>query len=359
MPKIIGNIEVYMGPTQLGAPDNLQNVIVKFIDAAQTSLLIAVQELDSRPIANAIIRAKRRNVQVKLVLEADYLLEKKPRPDPFLPAGEFEPNRILQDAILRSSIFVRSDFNPDIFHQKFMVRDNKSLLTGSANFTRTDTSKNLNHIVIIHDGLIARAYKREYDEIRQGHFGKLDEGHDPAPAEVLVSNIRVKPLFAPDHSPEMEIMKQIAKAKRRVDFAIFTFASSSGIDDQMILVQHAGISVRGAMFTSQANQVWAATHDLAQAGISLFLVPGPDLPDPKPRKLHHKLMVIDEQLIIAGSFNYTKPATQLNDENIVIIGDLDSTDADSIQKQKELAGFALAEIDRMITDFGADFDPNE
>ena len=162
-----------------------------------------------------------------------------------------------------------------------MVRDNKSLLTGSANFTRTDTSKNLNHIVIIHDGLIARTYKREYEEIQQGHFGKLDEGHDSAPAEVQVSNIRVKPLFAPDHSPEMEIMKQISKAKRRIDFAIFTFASSSGIDDQLILAQQAGRAVRGAMFTSQANQVWAATHDLAQAGISLFLVPGPDLPDPK------------------------------------------------------------------------------
>jgi phosphatidylserine/phosphatidylglycerophosphate/cardiolipin synthase-like enzyme len=358
MPKVIGNIEVYMGPAQLGAPDNLQDVIVNFIDGAQTSLLIAVQELDSRPIADAIIRAKQRNVQVKLVLEADYLLEKESLADPFISAGEFEPNRILQAAILRSSIYVRSDFNPDIFHQKFIVRDNKSLLTGSANFTDTDTSKNLNHIVIIHDGLVARTYKREYDEILQGHFGKLDEGHDPAPVEVPVSNIRVKPLFAPDHNPEMEIMKQIAKAKHRVDFAIFTFASSSGIDDQLILAQRAGISIRGVMFTSQANQSWAATNALAEAGISLFLVPRPGLTGHKPRKLHHKLMVIDEQLIIAGSFNYTKPATQLNDENIVILGDLDTTDMDSIQKQKELAGFALVEIDRMITKFGVAFDPN-
>ena len=63
-------------------------------------------------------------------------------------------------------------------------------------------------------------------------------------------------------------------------------------------------------------------------------------------------MVIDEQLIIAGSFNYTGPATQLNDENIIILGDLDSTDQASIQKQKELAGYALAEIDRIIAAFG-------
>lgn len=48
-------------------------------------------------------------------------------------------------------------------------------------------------------------------------------------------------------------------------------------------------------------------------------------------------MVIDDQLITAGSFNYSGLANQLNDENILIIGDLDSTDPDSINKQKELA----------------------
>jgi len=310
-----------------------------------------VQELDSRPIAEAVIRAKQRNVLVKVVLEADYLVEKTAQQNPFLAEGENEANRLLQDAILRSSIFLRSDFNPDIFHQKFIVRDNQSLLTGSTNFTDTDTSANLNNIIVIHDGDIARIYKREYDEILQGHFGILDEGHDPTPPEVPVSNVRIKALFAPDHNPEMEIMKQIAKARNRVDFAIFTFASSSGIDDQFILARNAGIAIRGALFTSQANQVWSATPNLENAGVSLFFIPRPGLPEPRPRKMHHKLMVIDEQLIITGSFNYTHPANFLNDENLIIIGDLDSTDPDSIAKQRELAGFALAEIDRMIGQF--------
>ena len=63
-------------------------------------------------------------------------------------------------------------------------------------------------------------------------------------------------------------------------------------------------------------------------------------------------MVIDEQLIVAGSFNYTGPANKVNDENIIIIGDLGSKDQDSIQKQKGLAKYALDEIDRMISSFG-------
>lgn len=352
MPKVIGNIEIFMGPHQLGGPDNLLDVIVNFIDGAEKRLFIAVQELDSPPIAEAIVRAKQRKVLVKLVLEADYLRERIALANPFQIGGENEVNRVLHDAILRANINVHSDYNQDIFHQKFMVRDSKSILTGSTNFTVTDTTANLNHIVIVHDETVAKNYDREYTEIQQGHFGKLNEGHDPRPAEVMVSDVRVKILFAPDHNPEMEIMKQIAKAKRRVDFAIFTFASSSGIDDQLILAKHAGISIRGALFKSQANQSWAATEALENAGLSLFFIPRSGLPKPAPRKLHHKLMVVDEQLIIAGSFNYTGPATQLNDENIIILGDLDSTDQDSIQKQKELAGYALSEIDRIITAFG-------
>jgi phosphatidylserine/phosphatidylglycerophosphate/cardiolipin synthase-like enzyme len=354
MPEKVGNIEIYMGPHQVGADDDLEKTIVDFIDGAQKRLFIAVQELDSRPIAEAIIRARRdRKVLVKLVLEADYLRAKRAHQDPFAASGSHEPNRILHDAILRSNIKVNSDFNASIFHQKFIIRDSQSVLTGSTNFTDTGTSGNLNHIVIVHDDDIARIYNREFTEIQQGHFGKLNEGHDKRPDEVMVSNVRVKILFAPDHNPEMEIMKQIAKAQSRVDFAIFTFAESSGIDDQLVFAKQAGIQVRGALFTMQANQDWSAKDILKNAGLDLFLVPGSDISGPKPNKLHHKIMVIDQKLIIAGSFNYTEPANRLNDENIIIIGDLDAADPDSVKKQKTLAGYALKEIDRIIDSFGS------
>ncbi len=71
------------------------------------------------------------------------------------------------------------------------------------------------------------------------------------------------------------------------------------------------------------------------------------------RKLHHKLMVIDGQVVIGGSFNYTGHANRLNDENIFMFGNLKpghsqaSTDA-----QRGLAGYALKEIDRIVRDYG-------
>ena len=355
MPEKIGiNIELYMGPKEVGGPDNLLDPIIKFIDGAQKRLLIAVQELDTEPIAQAIVRAKQRGVLVKVVLEADYLIAKRAREHPFKPGGSHEINRTLHNAILRAKIKVNSDFNPKIFHQKFMIRDRESVLTGSTNFTETGTTKNLNHIIIIHDKGIAKIYEKEYKEIQQGHFGKLNEGHDETPKEVMVSNVRVKTLFAPDHNPEMEIMKQIAKAKKRVDFAIFTFSKSSGIDDQLSMANKAGIKIRGALHVSQANQKWSAKGTLRGAEIELYLVPKTNLASgvPKLGKLHHKLMVIDEQLVIGGSFNYTGPANKTNDENILIIGDLETENEQSKKRQKIFAAYALKEIDRIIAVYG-------
>jgi phosphatidylserine/phosphatidylglycerophosphate/cardiolipin synthase-like enzyme len=54
--------------------------------------------------------------------------------------------------------------------------------------------------------------------------------------------------------------------------------------------------------------------------------------------------------VIAGSFNYTAPATTLNDENIIVLGDLEENDPVAEAAQRQLAVFALAEFERIIAD---------
>ena len=352
MPVAVGNISIFMGPHTLGAPDDLEKAIVSFISQAEKRLDVAVQELESLPVAKALLDARARGVRVRLVLEGDYLSVKRRRDEPFQPGGDNEANRHIHAALLRGRVEVRSDYNPKIFHQKFIVRDiNKgktALLTGSTNFTPTGTHQNLNHVVVVSGKSMAKVYGQEFEEIWNGTFGTARLRHDPKPRQPRISGLRLKALFAPDHSPEMEIMKQMLKAKERVDFAIFTFSQSSGIDDTMIAMQRAGVvKIRGIIDKGQSRD-WAATNPLKAAGVELYVAPtGGGL-----NKLHHKLMVIDGQLIIAGSFNYTGPANRLNDENIIILGDLHETRQSSVARQKKLGKYALDEIDRMIHRFG-------
>jgi phosphatidylserine/phosphatidylglycerophosphate/cardiolipin synthase-like enzyme len=368
-----GKIEAYVGPRELGAADDLEQVIVDFIAGARDSLDVAVQELDNEPIAQALIDARWRGVSVRVFLEQDYLLAKKL--PTFKAAGdeseeearrraqweelrrppERKTNRDIAAALLRCNIDVKADYNPAIFHQKFAIRDYRgssrptsALLSGSANWTDTDCHRNLNHTLVLRNPKVCAEYQREFEEIRSGNFGRRQHGE--VPKAFNIGGIPVKVLFAPDHTPELEIMKQMLKATKRVDFAIFTFAGSSGIDDAMLMLNRAKIEVKGALDPGQARQSWSAGRWLHEAGIELAL----------PRreqafgKLHHKLMTIDDAIVVAGSFNYTSDANEYNDENIFVLGspypelppkeggppDLDAC--------AELTGYFRDEIERIV-----------
>lgn len=73
-------IEAFVGPRALGAADDLEAEIVRFIDAAEDSVDVAVQELDSAPIAEALIRKRLARKSVRLVLNHSYLMEDEPPP---------------------------------------------------------------------------------------------------------------------------------------------------------------------------------------------------------------------------------------------------------------------------------------
>jgi len=374
-------IEAYCGPREVGGPDDLEAVIINFINEAQKSLKIAVQELDSEAIAQAIIDAKWRGVSVQMFLEQDYLIAErvglKDRVSAEYDAEEDKIdrqwkehadnvhgiNREIFAALLRNGIDVKADYNPDIFHQKFIIRDYSTkntepppaVLTGSTNFTWTGTHKNLNHIVIFHDKSVAYRYNQEFSQIRKGMFGQGDATRGSTkPSVYNVGGVPVRILFSPDNVPELELVKQMLKADHRIDFAIFTFSGSSAIDDAMVMVNRAGVKIRGVLESKQANQKWSAREWLQRSGIEFYY---PDDRDDvfkdKLGKLHHKLMVIDDKIIVGGSMNYTGPANDFNDENIFVIGspyNLSEKDGGPVNHTHlaELSAFFRHEINRII-----------
>lgn len=375
-----GKIEAYVGPTELKAADDLEQVIVDFIAGARSSLDIAVQELDSEPIAQAILDARWRGVDVDLFLEQDYLRSALPgkKSSPTLPEPklgetpeqallrvqwledetELRENRRILAALLRSDVEVKGDFNPEIFHQKFILRDyrgrkattpgNPALLSGSANFTLTDTHRNLNHVFVFRSAHVCRQYEIEFEQLRRGSFGRAMHGEVPKVYDL--GGVPVKVLFAPDHTPELEIMKQMLTGKKEIYFAIFTFSGSSGIDDAMLALARGGLKIKGVLDRGQAAHDWAAPKWLKHDNIELF-VPKKEGDFKELRKLHHKLVVIDEQVVVAGSFNYTKPANEFNDENIFVLGSVfKEVEEASVEAAacRDLARHMKAEIVRII-----------
>ena len=167
-----GKIEAYCGPTELGAPDDLQAVICNYIKKARHTLDVAVQEIDNEVIAQALLDASCKGIRVRVFIEQDYLVDNTPpkrsRSKSKAALQRFydkqwserklidrKSNRDILAAMLRCGIDVKADLNPKIFHQKFIVRDYQNgrslgskagVLTGSTNFTETGVHKNLNHV---------------------------------------------------------------------------------------------------------------------------------------------------------------------------------------------------------------------
>jgi phosphatidylserine/phosphatidylglycerophosphate/cardiolipin synthase-like enzyme len=72
-------------------------------------------------------------------------------------------------------------------------------------------------------------------------------------------------------------------------------------------------------------------------------------------KLHHKLMVVDRHTVLAGSFNYTAPANEFNDENLFVVGTRYERFPNDKKKEvdldacKEIADYMRKEIDRIVS----------
>lgn len=72
------------------------------------------------------------------------------------------------------------------------------------------------------------------------------------------------------------------------------------------------------------------------------------------RKLHHKLLVVDEAIMVADSFNYTAPANEYNDENLFVLGsphpDLPEREGGPVNQRRcgELTQSFRTEIERII-----------
>jgi len=63
--------------------------------------------------------------------------------------------------------------------------------------------------------------------------------------------------------------------------------------------------------------------------------------DANPRNMHHKVIIVDGEVVVAGSFNFSNNADRTNDENMVIMhnADIASKFEGEFQKVAGLAGY--------------------
>jgi len=127
--------------------ENCTKKIVDAINAAQSSLYIQAYSFTSAPIAKAVVAAKERGLDVKVILDKS---QKNQR---------YSSSRYL----VNQSIPTWIDYKPAIAHNKIMIIDNSKIITGSFNFTSAAQNKNAENLLIIDDSNLAQKYFKNWE----------------------------------------------------------------------------------------------------------------------------------------------------------------------------------------------------
>ena len=333
------SIQLYFGPANWGAPDNLIDPIVQLISQAKKHIIIVTQQFSHPFLIESIIEAKSRGLNVQVVIERDYIKEQNAVGDIWMMSGANEPGRQALVALLRGAVDVRIERRSRLLHNNFVLIDPEDpkltcVASTSANLSPNDLHKNFNHLIVIKNPDVSAAFFSEFKAIWNDD---LVSPHGGSPLTREIDGYQVKIIFGPEHAPEMEVIKQIAKAKQSANFSVSSFSMTSGVDDAFLAILSSGISVTGLLDNSQINQSWTPTKSLEKNGAKLYVTE-----DLLPSKLHHKMLLVDDFTIAIGTYNYSAAGARLNEEILIVLSVLDT-----VNKNKFLA-YGQKEMNRII-----------
>ncbi len=127
-------------------PSGCSKVITAIIDKASTSIYVQAYGFTDVDIADSLIAAHKRGVQVKILLDKSNLYSKYSKLAKIKSAG----------------IDVLIDNVPGIAHNKVMIIDEYIVITGSFNFSKNADYKNAENVIIINDQIVARQYLQNW-----------------------------------------------------------------------------------------------------------------------------------------------------------------------------------------------------
>ncbi len=125
------------------------NAILNKLRSTNNVLKICMFTISDNRITDEIVRCFNRGVNVKIVTDDEKMND--------------YGSDIHQ--LIQKGISVKHDNSSAHMHHKFAIIDNKKLLTGSFNWTRSATSYNYENIIITQDKKVVSTYNKEFDRL--------------------------------------------------------------------------------------------------------------------------------------------------------------------------------------------------
>lgn len=297
-----------------GAVATPEEALCRLVGGSKASFHGAFYSLTLPAVTGKISEAYRRGVDVRLVIERSNAL----RPE----VGK----------LVNAGIPVVADGNRALMHNKFAVIDGTTVWTGSFNLTGNCAYRNNNNAIEIQSEELARIFGAEFEEMHEKRvFGNRREpGIFPLLSRkyyVKIEDTPINAYFSPEDNIERILLKRIRKAHTSVHFMAFSFTSDA-LGEELIRIFKEGRAVSGIMEREGSDSRDSEYVKMKLEGIPVRL-------DKNRHIMHHKVMIIDGDTVVTGSYNFTKSANVRNDENVLII------------ENREIAGEYMEEFRRL------------
>jgi phosphatidylserine/phosphatidylglycerophosphate/cardiolipin synthase-like enzyme len=285
-------------PTASSYRGGIDEALATAIGQARISVDVAIYDLNLWSVRDALINAHRGGVQVRLVSESDNMDE-----------PEIQD---LEDA----GIQVLGDRREGLMHDKFVIIDRLEVWTGSMNFTTGGGYMDHNNLIRLRSSQLAEDYTHEFEQMFiDDHFGTRKTSSTPNPTITLDGSL-IEVYFSPEDGTLGHILTAINSARESIYFMAYSFTSDE-LAQALIERYQAGVKVAGVFDKDQYHSNAGTEFEtLLNAGMDVRL-------DGNPRLMHHKVIIIDQQVVITGSYNFSNNAEQHNDENSLIIHNQD------------------------------------
>ena len=294
--------------------DDLEALIAAQINQATRSVDVAVQELRLPRIAEALVNRHRAGVRVRVIVENQYrqpwsayspeALEQLPsrersRIRGYQKLGDRDGDQVVSPEeadrmdtmrmLARGQVPVIDDRadgskGSGLMHHKFVVVDGQRVLTGSANFTPSDTFGdvgrphtlgNPNHLLVISSSTVAGWFQEEFELMwGDGPGGEPDSqfGRQKpfrSPRTIRLGNSQLTVHFAPApgaialrDTTTGTIATALDTVQKQADLALFVF-SDQHLANRLLLARQRGAQIRLLIDTGFAFRYYSEGLDLA------------------------------------------------------------------------------------------------
>lgn len=295
--------------TNPNPPDNIGSGIdqgvVTDVNNARSSIDVTSFDLNLPSFVKALVSARQRGAQVRVVVDGvngvQTLAAKQ--------AGTSQDFDATQTLTSAGITVINGGRSSGLMHDKIIIIDGKILYMGSWNMSYNDTFRNNNNLLRITNSTLIANYQAKFNELFvDKKFGTHAQVGSITP-QLTIKGVAVENYFSPVDNVMDKLVTYVQGAQKSVRFMIFTYTDTN-LANAMIARYQAGVDTEGVIEDRGASQ---------GAMVPLFCAKVPVKVDGNKYTMHHKVIVIDENTVITGSFNFTISADRENDDNLLVI----------------------------------------